>query len=176
MDSSLIPADEDHGVWDGELLLWVGGGLEFFTNLNHTLTTRILCSAELHHQQSREIQQHLNQTQATSFLRQTVNSFVSAAERAAVSFQYKPVVDDSPNLAEFGLFHGEPLLQGFESADGYQEFPHNTPQRGGFVFLEQFRLPKAQEDAWGAVSNLDLFFSVRWFELFTNSPVQFHGE
>lgn len=87
-------------------------------------------------------------------------SIVSAAERAAVSFQYKPVVDESSNLSDFGLFHDEPLLQGFESGDGYQEFPQTTPQRGGFVFLEHFRLPKAQEDTWGAVSNLDVFFSV----------------
>lgn len=90
-----------------------------------------------------------------------MHSILSAAERAAISFQYKPVVNESPNLSDFGLFHDEPLLQGFESGDGYQEFPHAAPQRGGFVFLENFRLPKAQEDTWGAVSNLDVFFSVR---------------
>jgi hypothetical protein len=123
----------------------------------------IPCSAELHHQQSREIQQHLNQTQqSTSFLQQTVDSIRTAAERAALSFQYNPVVNQSTNLSDFGLDNDEPLLQGFEPGDGYEEFPHgSTPQRGGFVFLEQFRLPRGQQDAWGAVSNLDLFFSVR---------------
>lgn len=54
-------------------------------------------------------------------------------------------------------------MQGFDvSGGGYEEFPQSAPAaRGGFVFLEQFRLPRRQEDAWGAVSNLDLFFSVR---------------
>lgn len=94
-------------------------------------------------------------------MQQTVESIRAATERVAVSFQYAPaVVNDS--LAEFGLHNQEPLLQGFDVGGGYEEFPQNPPtaRGGGFVFLEQFRLPRRQEDAWGAVSNLDLFFSV----------------
>jgi hypothetical protein len=82
-----------------------------------------------------------------------------------VSFQYHQVQQQQPtNLADFGLDddHGDPLLPDI----GYEEFPPppSTQQQDqphdSFIFLQQFRLPRPQSDAWGAVSNLDLFFSV----------------
>mmetsp|Transcript_15761 Transcript_15761/g.23199 ORF Transcript_15761/g.23199 Transcript_15761/m.23199 type:complete len:924 (-) Transcript_15761:113-2884(-) len=131
MDSSLIPAEDDQGIWD-----------------------------ELNHQQTREIEQHLSLTQSSNFLQQTVESIKSVAKRATVNFSYKPVADTSSNLSDFGL-NDEHLLMGYDQ-QGYEEFPE-TVQGGAngnsFMFLQQFRLPRSQQDGWGAVSNLDLFFS-----------------
>lgn len=74
------------------------------------------------------------------------------------------------NLSDFGIqddARTDPLLSqpeyGFEDFDTHHESHPSDPTlaaRTGFVFLEQFRLvPK--RDGWGAVANLDLFFSVR---------------
>jgi hypothetical protein len=107
----------------------------------------------------------LNQRNQTGFFHQTFHSIYSVAERAASSFHNttNPVrhVDESPTLSEFGLYPDEPLLQSMIHGDTYEEFSNHTAQRGGFIFLDNFRLPKSEEDTWGAVSNLDLFFMVR---------------
>jgi len=129
MDSSLIPVNEDEGVWD-----------------------------ELNYEQTREIQQHLSQNQSSNILQETAASIKSVARRAALNFTFKPVTDDSSNLAEFGL-NDEPLL-GYDQQQRYEEFPQVTQNTGEkhFVFLQQFRFPQSQRDTWAAVSNPDLFF------------------
>jgi hypothetical protein len=90
------------------------------------------------------------------------------AERAASSLDYNtnPIIRnvESTTLSEFGLYPEEPLLQNMVHGDHfYEEFSNHTPQRGGFIFLDNFRLPKSEQDTWGAVSNLDLFFTVRTY-------------
>lgn len=160
---SLIPAD-DGAIWDGAscvqytclslLIDWVVMSHLIFSLLLLFYYTHV----ELNHQQSREIQQHLVDTQQTSFLQQTVESLRTATDKITSSFRYTPI-DASPNLTDFGIPNDDPLLQGL-AEEGYEEFPRRQREPTSFVFLEQFRLPQ-QDAEWGAVSNLDLFFSVR---------------
>jgi len=124
MDDSLIPVN-DQEVWD-----------------------------ELNHQQSKEIEQHLNaQSHQNGLLQQTFESIKSAAS-TATSWTYKPA-QQTTGLEEFGLpntVNEDPLLT------RYEELPRRPQMRGDFIFLEQFRL-QPKRDGWGAVSNLDLFFT-----------------
>lgn len=113
--------------------------------------------AELHDQQSREIEQHLNSQHQSGLLQHTFESIKSVASSA---WAYKPV-RQSTGLEEFGLDNNE--------LGGYEELPRQSQQmRGDFVFLEHFRL-QPKRDGWGAVANLDLFFTVSG-GFFSNGP------
>eukprot|EP00521_Asterionellopsis_glacialis_P014348 CAMPEP_0195303288 /NCGR_PEP_ID=MMETSP0707-20130614/32546_1 /TAXON_ID=33640 /ORGANISM="Asterionellopsis glacialis, Strain CCMP134" /LENGTH=1072 /DNA_ID=CAMNT_0040366791 /DNA_START=61 /DNA_END=3279 /DNA_ORIENTATION=- len=112
----------------------------------------------------------------------------NVASTAATNTYYRhiPTTEDKRNLSEFGLqseYHrSDPLLivrEEHNDDDNNKNYGYNGPaspnqtqqprmpptQGGGggegrneFVFLQQFRLlPK--KDGWGAVSNLDMFFS-----------------
>ena len=91
---------------------------------------------------------------------------------AAIQSAYRPIstTDTPQNLSDFGIqdeTRADPLLSGQDY--GYEDFAtnhqggnsqDNVLPRGDYIFLDNFRLmPK--RDGWGAVANLDLFFTVR---------------
>lgn len=132
--------------------------------------------SELSHQHSREIQQHMSKQSRGSIALQAfqnVTTNIRSVASAAIHSTYQPVrnMETTPsNLSDFGIqddARADPLLGqpdfGFDdfAIDHESRHPDSTAAgRAGFVFLEQFRLvPK--RDGWGAVANLDLFFSVR---------------
>ena len=79
--------------------------------------------------------------------------------------------DSTTNLTEFGLEEGcesfmSPLEVGYDdnnatirtSSDDEEEFNNSSEKKNDFVFLSRFRLTPENE-GYGAVSNLDLFFT-----------------
>jgi len=102
---------------------------------------------ELNHEQTREIRQHESRTTSAlqTVMSRTAAGFSSAAATIR-SATYRPVPQNN-NLDDFGIptTNGDPLLVQQEEE---QEF----------VLLRPFKL--LQRDGHGAVSNLDLFFTV----------------
>jgi len=121
---------------------------------------------ELSHQQSREIQQHMAHPSRGSMALQALHNAATNLRSVASAAIYRPVhtVDQPPqNLADFGIqdeSRADPLLG--EQVYGYEEFASGSSHLGAgrseFVFLERFRL-LPRRDGWGAVANLDLFFT-----------------
>jgi hypothetical protein len=107
---------------------------------------------ELSNQQSREIQQHHSRSNSA---RQSLHAVISRTT-AGLSFAagtvkqacYRPVPRQDNTLDDFGISSGndDPLLA-----------PQEEQQ--DFVLLRPFKL-LPRRDGWGAVANLDLFFTV----------------
>lgn len=110
------------------------------------------------HQQSREIRQHQS-ARSRQALQAALSRTALGLQSAAVSLKsaydnYRPVSTSAQQtLDDFGIPNEDPLL--------HEEPPAQNPD---FVFLRPFRLlPK--RDGYGAVANLDLFFTVRTYSI-----------
>ena len=133
------------------------------------------------HQQSQSQQGTSSGFVVPQVVQQTVTRIRSAATAAASSIRhpqfYRPVVPEQTNhlLSDFGIPNEDHLLENHHHHNanastttttspmtGYpsnSKPPPQRPNKNEFVFLENFRLlPK--QDGWGAVANLDLFFTV----------------
>ena len=103
---------------------------------------------ELNHEHTREIRQHESRT--TSAFQAVMSRTAAGLSSAAATLRsaaYRPVPQNN-NLDDFGIptTNGDPLLV-------QQEEEHE------FILLRPFKL--LQREGWGAVSNLDTFFTVR---------------
>lgn len=120
-----------------------------FLSLLTALTPYIML--ELNHAQNREIRQHESRTTSAlhHVMTRTAAGFSSAMESVRnAAYRPVPTQNTSNTLDDFGIPDGDPLLV-------QQQQQHEEEQE--FILLRPFKL--LQRDGWGAVSNLDLFFT-----------------
>lgn len=140
MDHPLQPTVDEDTLWNGACFCNAAA--------KEILLYSSLFILELNHEHTREIRQHESRT--TSALQAVMSRTAAGISSAAATLRsaaYRPVPQNN-TLDDFGIptTNGDPLLV------QQQEEEHE------FVLLRPFKL--LQRDGWGAVSNLDTFFTV----------------